>query len=307
MNVMKLFDVREGCKTSGELGVEVEVVGDNLPDESPRWEGEYDGSLDHGRSREFVLRKPMSLLGVYQAIKELDALFTKRDTRIVDSIRAGVHVHVNMQGSTKNELFNLICLWAIFEDVLLDRCGAYRKGNLFCYPLARSDNVWGVMMEAAEDSNYLRHFNNDEYRYCAINVVSLRKYGSLEFRAMRTPKDVREVYQWAKVLLTMKKFSAKFATPIHLIEHLNDVGVDEMYKQAFKGFENYLTHKPDLAKQVNEGLMVASAIAYASDWVDKPVDKRVGLRRGELNGIAAGRNARPAPEPVQWVGLFVEE
>jgi len=49
------------------------------------------------------------------------------------------------------------------------------------------------------------------------------------------------------------------------------VGVDKFYADTFKGFENYLTHKPDLAKQINEGLMIASAIAYASDWEVKPV------------------------------------
>ena len=273
MDVMKLFDVRECCKTSGLLGVEIEVEGSKIPNDSVSWFGEYDGSLDYGSSREFVLRKPLSLLGVYNAVKELNLLFVKKGTVIRDSIRAGVHVHVNMQDSTKNELFNFIVLWAVFEDVLLDRCGVYRKGNLFCYPLSRSDNVFGIMMGAANDSNLLYNFRSDEYRYCAINVASLHKYGSLEFRAMRTPRNVTDVYQWAKLLLTMKRFSAKFANPIHLIEHLNDVGIDEMYKKAFKGFENYLTPKPDLAKQVNDGLMIASAIAYASDWVDKPIDK----------------------------------
>jgi len=232
MDVMKLFNVYVGCKTDGELGVEVEVEGSNLPYESARWEGEEDYSLN-GNSREFVLRKPSTLLGVYQAVKELSLLFAEKGTVVNDSIRAGVHVHVNMQDSTKAELFNFIVLWSIFEDVLLDRCGVYRKGNLFCYPLSRSDNVWNIMMKAAGDNRYLHNFQSDEYRYCAINVVSLHKYGSLEFRAMRTPRNVGDVYQWAKLLLTMKKASAKFDNPIHLVESLAEVGVDKFYATLY--------------------------------------------------------------------------
>lgn len=269
MNVMKLFNVRRACKTSGELGVEVECEGSNLPFESHRWNGEYDGSLLDGESREYVLKKPLSLLGVYQAIKELDNLFTDCKVKLKDSVRAGVHVHVNMQDSSKAQLFNLITLWAVFEDVLLDRCGAYRKGNLFCYPLSRSDNVFNIMMKAAEDSGQLRYFSSDQYRYCAVNVVSLSKYGSLEFRAMRTPRNVTDVYQWAKLLLRMKTFSAEFANPREMIDCINDIGVDAFYADVFEGFEDYLTHKTDLAKQVNEGLMVASAIAYSSDWEEE--------------------------------------
>lgn len=267
MNVMKLFKVSELLKTDGELGVEVEVEGRRLPQHSKLWKGEYDGSLKYDHSREFVLRKPLTLLGVYQAVKELGQEFKDNRTVVDDSIRAGVHVHVNMQDSTKNELFNLITLWAVFEDVLLDRCGAYRKGNLFCYPLSRSDNVWEVMMKAGGDSRYLHNFASDEYRYCAINVASLHKYGSLEFRAMRTPRNVSEIYQWAKLLLSMKKFSAKFDNPIHMLNKLDEVGIDKFYDMVFKGFDNYLTRSKDLGKRINDGYLIANAIAYSSDWV----------------------------------------
>ena len=298
MNVMKLFNVSCRCKTAGELGVEIEVEGNNLPPACDSWEGERDGSLDYRNSREFVLRQPMTLLGVYKSIKELSKVFKDKGTTINDSMRAGVHVHVNMQDSTKAELFNFIVLWAIFEDVLLDRCGKYRKGNLFCYPLSRSDNVFGIMMKAAGNSVFLRDFRSDQYRYCAINIASLKKYGSLEFRAMRTPRDVEDVYQWAKLLLTMKRFSAKFDNPIHLIESLNEVGVDKFYADVFDGFDDYLTHSCDLSKQVNEGLMVASAIAYSSDWVEVVEEEPVGMKFGELDVIGAGHKVRPVPEPV---------
>ena len=273
MNVMKLFNLREGSKTCGELGVEVEVEGCNLPYDTKRWDGEQDYSLQ-GNAREFVLRKPMSLLGVYQAVKELGAAFSDSGATINDSVRAGVHVHVNMQDSTKNELFNFIVLYAIFEDVLLRRCGKYRKGNLFCLPLSSSDNVWGAIIEGAKSNRNLQGFIDNDLRYCAINVVALGKYGSLEFRAMRTPKRLGRVYQWAKLLLSMKKSSAKFENPMCIINTLNSIGIDKFYDEVFGDFKKYLGKQPNLRRQTEDGVLVASAIAYASDWVDKPVQVR---------------------------------
>ncbi len=302
MNVMKLFNVNEGCATKGDLGVEIECEGTHLPQCGDYWKGEHDGSLQ-GSSREFVLRKPLSLLGVYKAVKELDSIFTDRGVKLDDSIRTGVHVHVNMQKSSKAQLFNLITLWAIFEDVLLDRCGAYRKGNLFCYPLARSDNVFNIMMKAAKDSGHLRYFCSDQYRYCAVNVVSLREYGSLEFRAMRTPRDVSDVYQWAKLLFQMKEFSAGFENPVVMIEHLNKIGAKAFYDDVFQGFEGYLTPKRDLDKQINEGLMVASAIAYSSDWKDVDEWKKMGMHPFDEEQ-AMEKPRRMKARPIQPRKLF---
>jgi hypothetical protein len=295
MNVMKLFNVREGNKTRGALGVEIEVEGTNLPRDTKLWGGEYDGSL-LGNSREYVLRTPLSLLGVYNAIKEIGKAFKDGESVINDSVRAGVHVHVNMQDSTKNELFNFIVLYAIFEDVLLKRCGKFRKGNLFCLPLSSSDNVWGMMMKAAGDSRYLGEFDNDNYRYCALNVVSLHKYGSLEFRAMRTPKAMGGVYQWAKLLLSMKKFSAKYDNPMQIINTLDSLGVNNFYDEVFGEFTGYLGEQKGLRKRTQDGVMVAKAIAYSSDWKEQEV--------------VAEPLKEAVPKPAlrgAWAGLLLED
>ena len=41
-------------------------------------------------------------------------------------------------------------LYAIFEHVLLDYCGAGRRGNLFCLPLSESDLVVEALVDAIE-------------------------------------------------------------------------------------------------------------------------------------------------------------
>jgi hypothetical protein len=291
MNVMKLFELNERYATKGNMGIEIEVEGTNLPLETVYWDGEYDGSLDYNNSREFVLRKPMSLLGVYNAVTEISKVFKAKGTVVNSSIRAGVHVHVNMQDSTKNELFNFIVLYAIFEDVLLKRCGKFRKGNLFCLPLASSDNVWGVIRQAAENDRWLGEFNDDNLRYCALNVVSLHKYGSLEFRAMRTPKQMGSVYQWAKLLLSMKKYSAQFNNPMEIINMLESLGVNRFYDEVFSEFTSYLGEQKGLRRRTQDGIMVASAIAYASGWEEREEQ------------VVAPRQARAIPfAKFDWEG-----
>jgi hypothetical protein len=264
MNVMKLFDVHKGYDTTGLLGVEIEVEGGNLPRHLRHWNREHDGSLKGGI--EFVLKRPMSLLGVRQAILEMKKSIKYNSSHIKDSVRAGVHVHVNMQKESKEQLFNTIVMWAIFEDILLTRCGKYRKGNLFCLPLSKSDNVVRALRKFARVGASASLLNSEDYRYCALNVCSLRRYGSLEFRALRTSPDLEVTYQWAKLLLNMKRVACTYKNPIAILEELEEKGIKAMYRKVFGKSADFLGKQVGLEHKCSEGVLTASCIAYASKW-----------------------------------------
>ena len=295
MAVMKLFKVPPHNATLGELGVEIEAEGYHLPQYNiPSWHREHDGSLNNGV--EYVLRQPMKLMGVRVAILELSAAVKKSRARVDSTIRTGVHVHVNMQKATKAQLFNMIVMWAIFEEVLLDRCGIGRKGNLFCLPLRKADNVISIMRMVAEDSAYADSMDNDQYRYCAVNVVSLHKFGSLEFRALRTSADMNVTYHWAKLLLNMKKVACAYKNPMHILDELDRDGVYAMYRKVFHKSLDFLGTQVGLVRKVNKGMMTANTIAYASDWVAETEEPVVWEPREKLNeprkmnkGLRAGR------------------
>jgi hypothetical protein len=275
MNVMRLFNVSPIVKTYGEIGIEIEVEGTCFPYRIPHWKREHDGSLHGGV--EFVLRKPLTLLGARIAMKEMTSHMSHSSIR--DSVRAGVHVHLNCQNMTKVQVFNTIIMWALFEEVLLNKCGVCRKGNLFCVPLGKSDNVISFLRDLADDDGYAPQVDNDDYRYCAINIVALRKYGSLEFRAMRTSADMDNTYQWAKLLHYMKKVACTYKNPMHILDELESKGVYKMFVKVFAKSLPFLGRQVGLVQNVNKCLMTANTIAYASDW-DAETDVTVSLDEG---------------------------
>ena len=116
---------------SGDIGVEIEVEGIGIPAARKYWSNEEDGSLK-GESREFVLKEPSTLEGVKDALGYLDALYTANETTVHDSVRAGVHIHINCQKLTMTQLYNFMVVYLILENVLVKWCGNYRQGNLFC-------------------------------------------------------------------------------------------------------------------------------------------------------------------------------
>ena len=132
--IMEAFNLPPYYKTNGDLGIEIEVEGLNLPVIRSYWNEEYDGSL-RGECKEFVLKKPSSLAGVVKALNHLDKAYIERGTEVFESVRAGVHVHVNVQKLTTVELFSFMTAYIIFEDLLVNFCGNIERAIYSVYVL----------------------------------------------------------------------------------------------------------------------------------------------------------------------------
>lgn len=272
-SVMKAFDVYKRRKTSGDLGVEIEVEGHNLPGTQKFWNEEYDGSL-RGECKEYVLRKPSSYEGVVEALDYLDKRYKMLDTKVYESVRAGVHVHVNVQDLSTVQLFTFITAYIVLEDLLVNFCGEYREGNLFCLRLKDADYLQYVLEKTAKDRDFQR-FNNDILRYSSMNVVSLHKFGSLEFRAMRGTRDLGAIKNWAKVLLNLRDSACKFENPIKLIDWMSDSSTENFLELFLGDLKKELCQGKDLDKYVREGLCRATSLAKCVDW-DSYSTKMIG-------------------------------
>jgi len=263
MNVLELFNLRCGV-TSGDLGVEIEVEGNNLPNAAGKyWRVERDGSLV-GESNEYVFRAPLSDPDMCKAIDCLSAVFADKGSEVYDTVRCGVHVHVNVQELERNELFNFITLYTMFEWVLLDYCGKGRKGNLFALPINRSpllvDKLCSVLVKKDYKSLY-----NDEYRYCAINVKALGEYGSLEFRAMRGG-DFNKVKSWASFLLHLRTMAKGFNNPCDIIQCSSMMGLEEFFKHIAGEHYNLFKCYDNKQRKLVDGVRNVLPIVYAIDW-----------------------------------------
>lgn len=205
----KVVDLLHLKPTEGDVGIEIEM---ELEDEPPitqdfknHWKLEGDGSLKVN-GVEFVLKKPVKFSRVPKLLETLRTNLEKNDMEIMDSMRAGVHIHLNMQQSTMKQVMNLLCCYYPMETALTRFCGNGREGNLFCL---RARDANGVIseIESAIKLNDLGVLNTDRLRYAALNVRSLFNYGTVEFRALNTTPDLGLIEDWVLMIQKLKEYS----------------------------------------------------------------------------------------------------
>lgn len=250
-----------------EVGIEIEVEGFNLPQNPPMgWRAEYDGSL-HGESMEYVFKNPVPRGKVGTMLDRLTDKFKEMDTGVRDTGRAGVHVHINIRDLTRNELYNFITLYLIFEDILVKYRGDLREGNLFCL---RTRDAEGILDYLRDSITYkdLYHLDTDQIRYASINCKAICQYGSLEFRAMRSTVDMDVLNNWVKILLSLKDASKLYKNPIDIVSNMSLTGYTGFIQSVFGELLSSLPLDEGWELSVLEGVRRAQNIAYQSKWKD---------------------------------------
>lgn len=194
-------------KPEQKFGIEIEMEGNLLP--MPEhidkiWRIKHDGSL-RGNGLEYVFNSPVEYNKALKHIKELYNVFKTFD--ISPSDRCGVHIHVNMLYNTIEEIFNNIILYLIFEDLLLLYCGEDRIGNTFC--LRASDAEWMILqlIKDKKDGVFSRVLDIERFKYGALNLSALSKFGSLEYRALGTPEKADRIICWFNMINRIREYS----------------------------------------------------------------------------------------------------
>lgn len=272
--VANVFRIPEGRIVGGDVGVEIEVEGHNLPPAVKGWRKEADGSL-RGESAEYVLSKPLTTEGLKVALKELAHQYEKFGSRIDDTIRAGVHVHVNVQKLDIVQLYNYLTLYFIFEELLTKFCGHTREGNLFCLRACDAEFVIERLQYAAKSRKF-GVLVSDDLRYAAVNVKALGNYGSLEFRAMRSTKDFTVIQTWAEILVSLREAAKKYFEPTDIINGFSEGEAEGFmtrilgpYAELFMGYKDY---KACLTR----GMRIAQEVAFCTNWQKfREEDKKV--------------------------------
>lgn len=272
IDVMKAFGLEHNVIRVGDVGVEIEVEGDNLPHPDKYWRREADGSL-RGESAEYVLTKPLTLAQLTIALKYLEKAYKDNGSVIHDSVRAGVHVHVNVQKLTIVELFNFITLYLVLEELLVQYCGPTRVGNLFCLRACDADYLIDRLKHALRRGHF-RTLVDDNLRYASMNVKSLGSYGSLEFRAMRSTTDFNVLHTWASVLVRLREAAKGFADPTDIINGFSEGEAEGFLDRTLGEYADIFRQYGDVAGCLTRGMRIAQDVAFATDWQKFYDDKR---------------------------------
>jgi len=253
----------------GLVGVEVEVEASIRPlptTVNEYWNVTNDGSL-RGEAKEYVFVAPLEEA---DALIQTKTLYKKLEGNIADSMRAGVHVHINCLNLTGQQLFTFMAAYYCLEDLLTEDLGEERQGNLFCLRLSDADYANTAIMAALQAKDFrdaAGAFTNENLRYAAMNLVSLKKFGSLEFRAMRTPTTVEPLQDWIRILCALQRNSTtKYSDPSKLLNAMSANGGANVVRELLGPFAEKQIKKPNFESKLYEGIRNIQQWVFLNSW-----------------------------------------
>jgi hypothetical protein len=248
------------------FGVEVEVEAATPSPERDTvlWAATADNSL-RGYSKEYILNTPSPLAETINAVEVLYRRFAKNNVVLHDSMRAGVHIHINQTHKTLKQVVTFLCAYWLVEDYLIETyCGTERSGNLFCLRLKDAEAPLSQLYRRLWTKTYplVTTMEADLFRYGSVNIGALSKLGTLEFRALRTPTTSRPLVAWLTVLDHLHTAAETYASPADLIDALSGEGPTRLVNQLLGS---------DLEEGQNDYRFLESArrvqlLAYGIDW-----------------------------------------
>lgn len=277
---MKVIDHFKVKQVAGDIGIEIEVEGRNLPAATASWLKTDDGSLKpQFEAAEYVLRKPCAVKAVEKVLKELKDAYKETGTTVDHTYRAGIHAHINVQELTMAEMVNMVLLFIIMEDGFLQFCEDSRIGNHFCLRTSDASYFTHMLWKACE-MNDTRYLKTDDLRYSAINLQSLHKYGSIEFRCLESTDDFDKVEKWCKMLYKLREGAVKYPNPREMLMSFSRGGFEKVVDEVMGEYAPIIKTSKNWRKEVREGLWRAQDIAFSRDWSN--VNLNIFMKQNEV-------------------------
>lgn len=276
MKISELMGLKRSLYAS--VGLEVEIEGEQLPFiDTHNWRTDRDGSLKTDEAFEYVLKNPISYAKTDAVLDELKKILDY-NSLVYDSERAGVHVHINMQRDTVESVIAFACTYYLFEEVLLNFCGEKRSGNLFCLRLKDAEAPLDYL-ERFSTTHSLGALSSDKIRYASLNLSALPKYGSLEFRGMRSTPDFSQLKLWVRMLIKLRSFARRVKKPEALCKYITGIenkdtnlGVSVFGEELWKHLEY-----PGWEESLHESLLLILPLIRPSIFVPRTQQEQGGV------------------------------
>lgn len=207
------------------------------------WTDVHDGSL-RGESREFITRVPIkgdaavaALENIYEAAGGAMEPFS--------SLRTSAHVHVNVLDMTTAQLAVYSMAGAMAEPAILAMVDEYRKFCGYCINSlpAAARMVYAHMRGRAPVTGLTS-------RYYGVNVLSVEKHGTLEFRHFSVPNTIEEAVRNINLCLMLKRLS------IDIAEAQKELSNKKSVEDAVNRLYATLTDRMDRTKIVTPDVMM---------------------------------------------------
>lgn len=294
------------------VGVEIEMEGvsESVLTGLPSWRRVSEQSVD---GWEIVLRQPMAGNGLFMALEELRTLSSNINPQRTFTERTSNHVHIDIRDMTYLQLMNFLTLAVMFEAVLFKYVAPHRTSNHFCWSFLDCQNLitrikqvneaYRTGNESSLRSSLSRYFNVDSTKYSAINLSSIPRYGSLEFRMHEGTIDVNSMVRWINILLSIKNYAMdEGRTPSNILETKQDVGIDSIFTAVLGNYRGVLTY-PGVEDDILNGIRSAQDFVYHITNTEStnptlPEDSR-GILNTFLNSLSSSNLSSAGRRRIQ--------
>lgn len=257
--------LRQANGLTDHVGIEIETEGKRLPEVVNKfWRSDVDNSL-RGESWEYVLRAPVHKDKIDEVLTDLKSQWERAESVVKDSPNAGVHVHINVSDLTVTELFNFLSLYLVLEEILIDKCGPDRIGNLFCLRSSDAEYLLLMLQKSIQNTD-LDILHTDELRYAAVNVKALGDYGSIEFRAWPSNGDLDGVAWWAKCLSHLKQVARDTDNPSQVVADISLQTPRVFFNSIMKEYAEGIEWKEAYNKAMMDGVRRVQQFAFEGAW-----------------------------------------
>lgn len=275
-----------------------------------------DGSL-RNLGIEYVSTAVRPLTGVKNDLDRLFLVLGVMKPFITDkkAARTGFHVHGNTLNRTLTQTLTTITTYWLIESIVSPMCGEHREGSLFCLRAkdapGQVDFLTKALMTSHKTGRVLfSNFNEGALKYAGLNLFTLVKFGSLEFRLMKGLFDVDLQKSWVQ-MCNQLMYELPFESPFEVLEAAWKYRENprEFLEILFKGNERLLkdvnTHWTDdsLKKEFHTntcrlltlGYLVKGGKKEWDDWfkgfkTKSTFQEQLEREYGQL---------RPAPIPIE--------
>ncbi len=231
-----------GGKVDGDVGIELEIEGENLPgfanlggvvspDLQRTWHAKPDGSLRGGL--EYVLSGPVKTTEVRYMVKGLFDKFKDIGSQLNNSNRCSTHVHVNVSDLKINQLTSVIALWCTLQSAFIPWHGEQRVVNHFCLSARDEESMLDAWLDYLRLGSPPGAGRRDGIKYTALNILPIFTQGSVEFRCGGAPDDEDKVVWWAKLCNAIVRYAAdNYKNPMDFGYAISEQGPEEILRRV---------------------------------------------------------------------------
>lgn len=269
---MKIMEYYDQELKPGDIGLEIEVEykPGSILITSPggAWKSVEDHSIGYGL--EYITRAPLKVgPTLLPKIKYLTDLFHP-GTVIENSSKAGVHVHVNVQELTALQVWNAALMYWLIENVMVLFCGKQRMNNHFCLRMCKADGLLATCYSDLQQTthNPFAYFNQETVKYSSLNLATVQKLGTMEFRAMRATLNPVLIAHWAEALHYLVNKAKEFENPEAVMDYFISSEKDTfLYHVLPNHFVDQLKNLPNyIGINTSNRKVLAPLGYYMFDW-----------------------------------------